>query len=77
MSSPHHIHSRLQISGVLIIFGLMVEAVCLLWSRPIAFVVFAVLGGFLIATGVLLFLVSLVYVTPSDKAAQVDDGNAP
>ena len=76
MSSPHHIHSRLQISGVLIIFGLMVEAVCLLWSRPIAFVVFAVFGGFLIAAGVLLFLVSLVYVSRADKSTAVDDGNS-
>ena len=51
---------RLQVSGTLILMGLLVEAICLLWSRPIAFVVFVSLGGLLIGVGVLLFLYSLV-----------------
>jgi hypothetical protein len=51
---------RLEISGTLILMGLLVEAICLLWSRPIAFVVFVSLGGLLIGVGVLLFLYSLV-----------------
>jgi RsiW-degrading membrane proteinase PrsW (M82 family) len=54
------IRRRLQISGILVMTGLLVEAICLLWSRPIAFVVFASLSGFLIGLGVLLFLYSLV-----------------
>jgi hypothetical protein len=56
------IHRRLQISGLLVIFGLLVESFCLLWSRPIAFVVMAGLGGGLIVVGVLFFLYSLVFV---------------
>jgi len=48
--------------------GLLVEAVCLLWSRPIAFVVFAAAGGFLISVGVLSFLYSLVSLeSPAPK----------
>jgi hypothetical protein len=54
------IEQRLQVSGTLILTGLLVEAICLLWSRPIAFVVFVSLGGLLIGGGVLLFLYSLV-----------------
>jgi len=54
-------YRQLQISGLLVIVGLLVEGVCLLWSRPIAFVVLAALGGLLIAVGVLFFLYSLVF----------------
>jgi hypothetical protein len=55
---------RLRISGMLVIAGLLVEAICLMWSRPIAFVVFAGLGGALIGLGVLFFLYSLVSTVP-------------
>jgi RsiW-degrading membrane proteinase PrsW (M82 family) len=51
---------RLRISGMFVIIGLLVEAVCLVWSRPIAFVVLVCIGGALIGLGVLLFLYSLV-----------------
>jgi hypothetical protein len=58
---------RLEISGTLILLGLLVEAICLLWSRPIAFVVFVSLGGLLIGVGVLLFLYSLVTLDQSSN----------
>lgn len=51
---------RLRISGILLIAGLLVEALCLMWSRPIAFVVFACVGGALVGLGILFFLYSLV-----------------
>jgi hypothetical protein len=54
---------RLRISGTLIILGLIVEALCLLWSRPIAFVLFIGLGGTLLAAGILFYLYSLVRET--------------
>jgi hypothetical protein len=56
------IERRLRVSGTLVLMGLLVEAICLLWSRPIAFVVFLSVGGLFIALGVLLFLYSLVSV---------------
>jgi len=62
MRRAQHIHGSLQVAGTLIILGLGVEAVCLLWSRPIAFVIFAGLGGLLISAGVLLFLYALVFL---------------
>jgi hypothetical protein len=69
MNRTDPIHPKLQVSGALVILGLLVEAVCLLWSRPIAFVIFAGLGGFLIPAGVLLFLYSLVFVVSREKEA--------
>jgi len=60
MRSGDPMNRRLRISGTLVIIGLLVEALCLVWSRPIAFVVLVCLGGALIGLGVLLFLYSLV-----------------
>jgi hypothetical protein len=54
---------RLRISGVLIILGLIVEAFSLIWVHALSFIVFALIGGALIALGILLYLYSLVSVT--------------
>jgi hypothetical protein len=62
---------RLRASALLLILGLVVEGLCLLWARPIAFVVLVGLGGGLIAAGVFCFLYSLVFV------AHADDGKKP
>ena len=60
---------RLRISGALVMLGLLVEALCLVWSRPIAFVMLVCMGGASIGLGVLLFLYSLVSakVEPSEQ----------
>ena len=58
------IDHRLRISGVLIIIGLLIEALCLMWSKPIAFVVLVAFGGALIGIGVLFYLYSLVAHSP-------------
>ncbi len=60
MAVRYFMETRLRISGMFIILGLLVEAVCLMWSRPIAFLVLMFVGGALIGFGVLLFLYSLV-----------------
>ena len=60
MAARYFMETRIRTSGVLIILGLLVEALCLVWSRPIAFLVLAFVGGALIGFGVLLFLYSLV-----------------
>jgi len=64
MRSGDSMNRRLRISGILVIIGLLVEALCLVWSRPIAFVVLVCLGGALIGLGVLVFLYSLVSGLP-------------
>ena len=58
--SVNPIERRLQISSVLIILGLLVEALCLAWRGPLAFLVFLGLGGLLLFAGIVLFLFSLV-----------------
>ncbi len=71
MLSKRPMEFRLQLSGILLILGLLVEGACLLWARPISFVIFVGLGGFLIFCGVALFLVSLV-TTPTSPANPQD-----
>jgi hypothetical protein len=51
---------HLQIAGTLLIAGLLVEAICLLWARPISFVIFVAVGGILIFAGVVVFFFALV-----------------
>ena len=55
---------RLRISGTFVIIGLLIEALCLVWSKPIAFVVLVCIGGALIGIGVLFFLYSLISTSP-------------
>lgn len=60
MTDQQHVRSQLPTAAILIMAGLLVEAFCLLWSRPLAFVVLVGLGGLLILAGVAVFLFSLV-----------------
>ncbi len=57
------IEKRIRLSGVLLIAGLLVELVTLRWSHPTSFLFFLLLGGSLMALGVLVFLLSLVSQT--------------
>jgi hypothetical protein len=50
----------LRLSGTILIVGLGVEAICLLWARPIAFIVLVPVGGFLCAAGIIMYLYSLI-----------------
>ena len=63
MLSANAMEKRIQIAGILLITGLLVEAVCLLWALPITFVIFAMVGGLLILMGLVIFLYSLVSTT--------------
>ena len=54
---------RLQIAGCLLIIGLLIEAICLFWAKPITFVVFVVVGGLFLFFGVTVFLLALVLDT--------------
>jgi hypothetical protein len=56
---------RLRISGLLVALGLIVEAITMLWSHPTAFLVFLLVGGSLVAAGVLLYLFSIATLPAS------------
>lgn len=54
------LEKRLRIAGILILAGLIVELITLKWSHPTAFLFFLLLGGSLMAMGMLLYLFSIV-----------------
>jgi hypothetical protein len=60
----------LRVSGILLILGLAIEAVSLMFNHPLSFMGFIIVGGALLAIGVLLFLHSLVEI------AQANTGSA-
>ena len=53
------LEKRLQLAGALLISGLLVEAICLLWARPFAFILLVCGGGLLCAAGIVVYLYSL------------------
>lgn len=56
---------KLRISGILVMLGLVVEALSLCWNNALSFMSFVVVGGLLLGSGILLFLYSLVTSNPS------------
>ena len=59
MLSTNAFDRKLQISGVILIVGLIVESLCLLSGSPIGFILFVGVGGLFIAIGILYYLYSL------------------
>jgi hypothetical protein len=62
MLGPSVLEKRLQIAGILVILGLLVEASCLFWARPLAFLLFVFVGVTLLGAGSLLYLFSVVSI---------------
>jgi len=52
----------LRLSSALVILGLVVEVVSLLWFHPLSFVLFVFLAGSLTGIGILMYLLSLVFL---------------
>jgi len=65
MLSTHAFERKLQISGWILIVGLVVEGLCLLSGSPIGFILFVGVGGLLIAIGILYYLYSLASTATS------------
>jgi hypothetical protein len=70
MASRNKMQSRLRISGIFILLGLIVEAASLQWSHPTAFLLFAFIGGPLEAFGIVIFLYSLVSIRETEPAGK-------
>jgi hypothetical protein len=63
------IRRLLRVSSGLVIAGLLLEIVSLLWFHPLSFVLFAFVAATLIGLGIVVYLVSLVFVvTPSAQS---------
>lgn len=58
--STNTIERRIRWSGILIVLGLLLQMLTLLWTHPLAFMCFLMIGCPLVAAGMLLFLYSLV-----------------
>ncbi len=59
MNLPHP-RKPLRAAAVCVVVGLVIEALTLFGTHPMAFISFLVFGGFLTGAGVLLYLTSLV-----------------
>jgi hypothetical protein len=58
---------RLRVSGLLIVLGLLVEALSLIRIHPLAFLGFMFIGGALLVAGIAVYLFSIVSASsPSD-----------
>jgi len=62
----------LQVSSGLIILGLLVEIASFLWFHPLSFVLFIFVGAALIGLGIVVYLISLVFVA-SPRQRTVDE----
>ena len=54
------LEKRLRLAGMFLIAGLLVEAICLLWVRPLAFILLVGGGGLLCGAGIVVYFYSLV-----------------
>ncbi len=59
----------LQISGILLILGLIVEALSLCWNTAASFMAFMIFGGLLFIGGVLIYLYFLFIASPAPHAS--------
>jgi predicted membrane channel-forming protein YqfA (hemolysin III family) len=56
---------RLRISGILIVLGLLVEALSLIRIHPLAFLAFMFIGGALLIAGIGIYLYSIASASSS------------
>lgn len=61
---------KLRISGILIIIGLIVEAISMGWNSPLSFIAFLCIGGSFLVIGILYYLWSLVTYRPAEGIAK-------
>jgi hypothetical protein len=63
MSGPlKPMERRLRVAGIVVLFGLLLEAVSLVWDSPLSFVLVLMGGAALMVAGIVYYLISLVTV---------------
>ena len=67
-TQANSINARLRLAGVLIVAGLLAQALTLLWNHPLSFVAYMVIGGLLVAIGIVVYLLTLMNL-PVGRAA--------
>ena len=68
----NRLDARLRLAGVLIIVGLLTQTISLLWNHPLSFVAYLVIGGLLVAIGIVVYLLTLVDL-PIGRPEKADD----
>jgi hypothetical protein len=67
MTMANRMEGRLRLSGILIVLGLLVEALSLARVHPLAFLAFMFIGGAFLVAGMAIYLYSIASVsTPPD-----------
>ena len=61
------INTKLRLAGILIVVGLVAQALTLLWNHPLSFVAYMVIGSLSVAIGIVVYLLTLVNL-PIGKA---------
>lgn len=51
---------KLKVAAYLLIIGLAIEGITLHWAHPTSFLLFILLGGILVAAGIVTYLFALV-----------------
>ena len=64
MTRTTRIEQRLRTSGLLIAMGLLVEALSLIHTHPLAFLGFMFIGGALFLAGITVYLLSVAVASP-------------
>jgi hypothetical protein len=54
------LHRKLKMAGWAIMLGLIVSLATVYWSTPLSFLFFIVIGGLLVALGILSFLLAII-----------------
>jgi ABC-type xylose transport system permease subunit len=67
--------SCLKLSGIILSLGLVAESLCLLWSRPLAFIFLITFGGLFIFLGVAVYLLAIASLAPTSPAIPVSPPN--
>jgi hypothetical protein len=60
--SENQVERRLQVSGILLILGLLTESLCLLWAKPLSFLALLSLGGTLLFVGISTYLLAVLAI---------------
>lgn len=69
------IERRIRWSGILIGAGLIIQMLTLLWTHPLAFIAFLLVGCPLVAAGILFYLYSVV--SHGEAAGRVTEPPSP
>ena len=70
MPAQSAIESRIKRAAVLLILGLLAESLCLIWSRPLAFIFLLTFGGLFIFLGIVVYLLAIASPVPHHSAEQ-------